>query len=99
MISVRMFPLFITHLTFFMALLVLASISRIFGSAKKKKPLYRLFIYAAVLSASAFAVAVIGFDEPQLQFYAVGLDVAGLLLGAVVTYFYWDWLPRELSKE
>ncbi len=99
MISLHVFPLFVTHLTYFTVLLVLASISRIFGSAKKKKPLYRIFFYATMLLVAALAVAVIGFDEPDLQAYAVGLDVAGLLLGAVVTYFYWEWLPRELFKE
>jgi hypothetical protein len=29
---------------------------------------------------------------------AVGLDLIGLILGCAVTYFYWDWLPRELAK-
>jgi hypothetical protein len=51
----------------------------------------------AVLVAT-LAVAVVGIDVPEIRAYALVLDVAGLLLGAVVTYFYWEWLPRELAK-
>ena len=30
---------------------------------------------------------------------ATGLDVLGLIMGCAVTWFYWEWLPRELAKE
>ena len=99
MISLDVFHLFVVHLTFLTALAVLAGLSKIFGSAKKKKPLYRLFFYSAMLLIGALGVSVVGFDVPELRAYALMLDVAGLLLGAIITYFYWEWLPRELSKE
>jgi hypothetical protein len=38
---------------------------------------------------------------PELLYMApvaTALDVAGLLMGCAVTYFYWDWLPKELAK-
>jgi hypothetical protein len=81
-----------------MALWVLAALSRIFGTAKQKRPVYRLFFQAILLLAAGLAVAVVGIDVPEIRAYALVLDVAGLLLGAVVTYFYWEWLPRELAK-
>jgi len=99
MTSLYVFPLFVVHMAFITALLVLAGLSRIFGSAKRKKPMYRLFYHAVILLAGALGMAVVGFDMPELRAYALGMDVAGLLLGAAVTYFYWEWLPRELSKE
>jgi len=37
-------------------------------------------------------------DLPYMAAAATGLDVIGLLIGCTVTYFYWDWLPRELAK-
>ncbi len=99
MISLDVFPLFAIHMAFFSALWVLAAVSKVFGSAKKKKPYYRLYFHAAILLASALGVGVVGFDVPELRAYALLLDVAGLLIAAAITYFYWEWLPRELSKE
>ena len=98
MISLDVLPLFAEHAAFFTALWVLAALSRIFGTAKKKKPMYRLFFQAAVLLAAGLGLAVVGIDVPEMRAYALVLDVAGLLLGAAVTYFYWEWLPRELAK-
>ncbi len=98
MISFDVISLFAVHAAFFTALWVLAALSKIFGAAKKKKPVYRLFFHSGILLAAALGVGVVGFDVPEFRAYALALDVAGLLLGAAVTYFYWDWLPRELEK-
>ena len=99
MIALDLFPLFAIHLAFLSALWVLAAVSKVFGSAKNKKPYYRLYFHAAILLASALGVGMVGFDVPELRAYALVLDVAGLSLAAAITYFYWQWLPRELSKE
>ena len=98
MISPDVIHLFALHAAFFTALFVLAALSRIFGAAKKKRPLYRLFFQAALLLAAGLGLAVVGIDVPEIRAYALVLDVAGLLLAAAVTHFYWEWLPRELSK-
>ena len=99
MISLDIFPLLVVHAAFFSAMWVLASVSKVFGSAKKKKPVYRLYFQAALLLASALGVGVVGFDVPELKAYALLLDVVGLALAVAITYYYWGWLPRELSRE
>ena len=99
MIALDIFPLFSVHAAFFAALWVLAAVSKVFGSARKKRPVYRMYFHAGLVLASALGVGVVGFDVPELRAYALFLDAAGLLLAAGITYFYWEWLPRELSKE
>jgi len=99
MISLDVVSIIAIHSTLLLTLQVLVELSRIFGSARKKKPLYRWYYHAMMLVMISFAVSVAGLDVPAFRIYALGLDIAGLLLGAGVTYFYWEWLPGELKKE
>jgi hypothetical protein len=88
----------VLHLTFIVTFLVISSLSRIFGAAKKKNPLYKLFYVASFLMTVSMVLSLIGLDVRYMAPVAAALDVAGLILGCAVTYFYWDWLPRELAK-
>jgi hypothetical protein len=88
----------VLHLTFIVTFLVISSLSRIFGAAKKKKPLYKLFYVASFLMTLSMVLSLVGLDVRYMAQAAAALDVAGLILGCAVTYFYWDWLPRELAK-
>jgi hypothetical protein len=88
----------ILHLTFIVTFLVVASLSRIFGAARKKKPLYKLYYVASMLLSLSMVVSLLGLDMQSMALVAVGLDLVGLIMGCAVTYFYWDWLPRELAK-
>jgi hypothetical protein len=88
----------ILHLTFIVTFLVISSLSRIFGAARKKKPLYKLFYVASLLMCMSMVVSLLGLDLEYMALVAVGLDLIGLIMGCAVTYFYWDWLPRELAK-
>ena len=99
MISLQVISIFMIHVTFILSLMILSGLSRIFGAARNKKPVYRWFFHSVLLLVAALGLSLAGLDVPAFRVYALGLDVAGLLLGAVVTYFYWEWLPRELAKE
>ena len=88
----------ILHLTFIVTFLVVASLSRIFGAARKKKPLYKLYYVAGFLMMLSMVLSMIGPEVRYMGIVATGMDLAGLLMGCAVTYFYWEWLPRELSK-
>jgi hypothetical protein len=98
MVSFSAITIIILHLTFIVTFLVVASLSRIFGAARKKKPLYKLFYVASLLMSMSMVLSLLGLDLPYMALAAVGLDLVGLILGCAVTYFYWDWLPRELAK-
>jgi hypothetical protein len=98
MVSTTALTSVILHLTFIVTFLVVASLSRIFGAAKKKKPLYKMYYVASLLMMLSMVLGMVEVDLPYLSAAATGLDVAGLLIGCAVTYFYWDWLPRELAK-
>ncbi|MDB5106662.1 MAG: hypothetical protein JWP91_4351 [Fibrobacteres bacterium] len=98
MVPISAVTIIILHLTFIVTFLVVASLSRIFGAARKKKPLYKLFYVASLLMSLSMVVSLLGLDLQYMALAAVGLDLVGLILGCAVTYFYWDWLPRELSK-
>ena len=98
MIPIPAVTIVILHLTFIVTFLVVASLSRIFGAAKKKKPLYKLYYVASMLLSLSMVVSLLGLDMQSMALVAVGLDLVGLMMGCAVTYFYWDWLPRELSK-
>jgi|SRR4051794_30974107 uncharacterized membrane protein YccC len=98
MVSVSAITIVILHLTFITTFLVVASLSRIFGEARKKKPLYKLFYMAGFMMTISMVLSLLGLDYPRVRFVAVGLDVIGLAVGCAVTYFYWDWLPKELAR-
>ena len=98
MVSFAAITSVILHLTFIVTFLVVASLSRIFGAAKKQKPFYKLYYVAALLMMISMVLSMVG---PELEYMVpvvTVLDVAGLLMGCAVTYFYWDWLPKELAK-
>lgn len=98
MVSIMAITMIILHLTIILTFLVVASISRIFGTARKKKPLYKLLYVASFLMTMSMVLSLLGLDLPHMALAAVGLDLISLILGCAVTYFYWDWLPRELAK-
>ena len=98
MIHLSAITIVVLHLTFIVTFLVVASLSRIFGAARKKKPLYKLFYVAGFLMMLSMVLSMAGPDMPFMAALATGLDLAGLLMGCAVTYFYWDWLPKELAK-
>ena len=98
MVSIDAITMVILHLTFITTFLVIASLSRIFGAAKKQKPLYKLFYVASLVMTVAMVLSLLGLDLAPAAIAAVVLDVAGLIMGCAVTYFYWEWLPRELAK-
>jgi hypothetical protein len=98
MIPIPAVTIVILHLTFIVTFLVVASLSRIFGAARKKKPLYKLYYVASMLLSLSMVVSLLGLDMQSMALVAVGLDLVGLIMGCAVTYFYWDWLPRELAK-
>jgi hypothetical protein len=98
MVSLSAITIVVLHLTFIVTFLVVSSLSRIFGAARKKKPLYKLFYVASFLMTMSMVVSLLGLDLQYMALVAVGLDLIGLILGCAVTYFYWDWLPRELAK-
>ena len=98
MVSLSAITIVVLHLTFIVTFLVISSLSRIFGAARKKKPLYKLFYVASFLMTMSMVVSLLGLDLQYMALAAVGLDLIGLILGCAVTYFYWDWLPRELAK-
>jgi hypothetical protein len=98
MVSISAVTIVILHFTFIITLLVIASLSRIFGNARKKKPLYKLFYVASLLMSISMVLSLIGLDLKTIGLVALGLDILGLVLGCAVTYFYWDWLPRELAR-
>lgn len=98
MVSIAAITIVILHLTFITTFLVIASLSRIFGAAKKQKPFYKLFYVASLIMTVAMVLSLLGLDLEPAEYAAVILDVVGLVMGCAVTYFYWEWLPRELAK-
>jgi len=98
MVSTAAITSVILHLTFIITILVVASLSRIFGAARKKKPLYKLYYVAGFLMMLSMVLSMIGPEVRYLAGVATVLDVAGLVMACAVTYFYWDWLPKELAK-
>ena len=98
MVSAAAITSVILHLTFIITFLVVASLSRIFGAARKKKPLYKLYYVASFLMMLSMVLSMIGPEVRYLAGVATVLDVAGLVMACAVTYFYWDWLPKELAK-
>jgi hypothetical protein len=99
MVSIDAITMVILHLTFITTFLVIASLSRIFGAAKKQKPLYKIFYVASLIMTVAMVLSLLGLDLPTAAHAALALDVVGLIMGCAVTYFYWEWLPRELAKD
>ncbi len=98
MVSISAITIVILHLTFIVTFLVVASLSRIFGAARKKRPLYKLYYVASFMMMLSMVLSMVGLDLEYMAVAATGLDLAGLIIGCAVTYFYWDWLPRELAK-
>jgi len=98
MISFTAIAILILHITFVITFLVIASLSKIFGAARKKKELYKLYYLASVFVTLSMVVSLLGINLNYLEYATIGLDVIGLTIACAVTYFYWDWLPRELAR-
>ncbi len=97
-LSLTAISLVIAHGTFITAFLTLASFSKVFGAARRKKPRYKWFYVASLLLAVAMIAHLLGLDNKVLSWIALGLDLIGLLLGCSITYFYWEWLPKEAAR-
>ena len=98
MLSLSAITTVILHGTFITALLTIASLSKIFGAARKKKPRYKWFYVAAAMLAISMLMHLLGLDIMVLTWVALSLDLIGLLLGCSITYFYWEWLPKEAAR-
>lgn len=98
MVSVTAMTLVVAHFTAILTFLVMASLSRIFGRAQKKKPLYKLMYLASFLVALAMIAGVLGLEWRPAAYVGAGLDFIGLGIAVWVTVYYWKWLPRELAK-
>ncbi len=101
MISITVVTLVIWHMTFITAFIVLGSLSRIFGMAQKKKPVYRVYYLSCALLAVSLVLNLAGMEldfSPYLGATALILNFTALAAGFAVTMFYWEWLPRELRK-
>lgn len=98
MLSISAITLVVLHITFIVTFLVIASLSRIFGAARKKRPLYKLLYVASMLMSLSMVLGLLGLDLDYMVYVATALDLIALVMGCVITYFYWDWLPRELAR-
>ncbi len=98
MVSLNAFSLVVLHLACIVTFLVIGAISKIFGAARRKKPLYPIFYASSLLLAMGMLLSLLGLDLSWAAIVAAGCDVLALALGAWVTWFYWEWLPRELAK-
>ena len=98
MVSISALPLVVLHLTIITTFLVFAALSKIFGSARQKRPLYKLYYVSSLLIGVSMVLGLLGLDLAQVGLLAMVLDLAGVLTGCAVTYFYWEWLPRELAR-
>ena len=95
----------ILHLTFGLTFMILGSLSKIFGTVKKSKPVYRLHYFATGLCFLPIFLtlfsALVGLSDPWLRYvthFTTASDVIALTLGAYATYFYWNWLPKEIRQ-
>ena len=74
MVSTAAITSVILHLTFIITFLVVASLSRIFGAARKKKPLYKLYYVASFLMMLSMVLSMMGLD---LRYMAASGDGFG----------------------
>ena len=83
------------HAVFIVIFYVLAVLSKILGDALKKRPLYRLMYLAILFEIIAHICFYFG---NTAQIYRYILDITALLIGCIVTVYYWKWLPGDLKK-
>ncbi len=99
MLSLNILDIVLIHFTFVSTYLILAFLSKIFGSAKRMKPLYKLYYVATVLSILAALIELFLADRGLFALLPGLFDILALTLSSWVTYFYWVWVPKELAKE
>jgi hypothetical protein len=97
-VSLHAFAIVVLHLALIVTFLVIGAISKIFGSARRKRPLYPAFYASSMLMALGMLLNLLGLDLPAVAIAAAACDALALGLGAWVTWFYWEWLPKEVSK-
>jgi len=85
----------VSHICFVTMFLIIGDLSRILGVALKKKPVYKLMYLSSFLIGLGM---VLNFLGGTYLFYSVLLDIAGISLASIVTYYYWNWLPSDLAK-
>ena len=85
----------ILHLTFLVVVLIITELSRILGAALKKKPLYKLMYLAMAFIIGGELLFLL---SEALKVYAYVSDIFGFILACFVTYYYWKWLPDDLTK-
>jgi len=84
----------ISHICFVTMFLIIGDLSRILGVALKKKPVYRLMYLGSIFILSGM---ILNFFS-DLLLYSILLDTLGVSVACFVTYYYWNWLPSDLSK-
>ncbi len=84
----------IGHLAFIAMFLIIGDLSKILGSALKKKPLYKMMYVASAMLVLGLILDFI----PKLGVVAMLCDLIGVLVACFVTYYYWKWLPADLAK-
>jgi len=99
MVSLVALSIVVLHLTGIVSFLVISAISRIFGAAKRKRPIYPAFYVTSLLLALGMLLSLLGLDLPTMGIAAAITDLVALVIGTYTTWFYWEWLPRELRKE
>lgn|GEM_PF-1786166 len=98
MVSLQAFSLVVMHFSCIVTFLVIAALSKIFGAARRKRPLFPVFYASSLLLAAGMLLSLLGLDLPTAAVAAACCDIVALAMGAWVTWFYWEWLPRELAK-
>ncbi|MBF0433659.1 MAG: hypothetical protein HQK83_20435 [Fibrobacteria bacterium] len=61
----------------------------------KKKPLYKGIYVSLLLIICAHIFVFLG-EAFRVVVYVC--NTLGLIIGCVITYYYWKWLPKDLSK-
>ena len=84
----------ISHMCFVIMFLIIGDLSRILGLALKKKPYYKFMYVGSVFVISGM---IFNFFDGFLL-YSIMLDLMGISVACFVTYYYWNWLPSDLSK-
>jgi len=85
----------VSHICFVTMFLIIGDLSRILGVALKKKPIYKLMYLSSVLVVSGMTLNFFG---GGFFLYSILLDIVGISIACFVTYYYWNWLPGDLSK-
>lgn len=96
-ITSTIISLLVLHLCFMGLLVVLLILGKIFGAAQGKKPIYIVYVFSIILLALS-SVGLFFLHEGTLSWVIPLLNTIALTLASIATYFYWNWLPKEIKK-